>query len=172
MNELLILYLLTKSKTTMYGLSKILNKNYGMITKPGFGTLQPALKRLEKQGYILSEKYFTDGGKPYFYYSITSKGSEFFRKKMLEKSSVNPTQSIPLTKIKICCSDILDIPEQKELYQTLKKTLLALKFDAENFLNDSKESSNYSHRLVIDGVVCEYNNLLSLVEGLERASNS
>lgn len=171
MNELLILYLLTKSKSTMYGLSKFLNKNYGMITKPGFGTLQPALKRLEKQGYVSADKYFTEGGKPYYYYSVTTKGTEFFKKKMLEKSSINPTQFLPMAKIKISCSDILTLEEQKELYRIVKNGLLSIKIDAENYINSESSSANGAHRLLVDSIICEYNNLITLVEGLERACN-
>ena len=71
MNEVIILYMLLKSHSTMYGISKNMKKIFGAITKPGFGTIQPALKRMEKQGYVKSDKFYTDGGKPYFYYSIT-----------------------------------------------------------------------------------------------------
>ncbi|MCM1265210.1 MAG: PadR family transcriptional regulator, partial [Candidatus Gastranaerophilales bacterium] len=106
MNELLILYILTKGQSTMYGLSKCLLKNYGCITKPGFGTIQPALKRLEKQGFIKADKFFSEGGKPYFYYSILDNGKEFLRKKLLEKVTTNPIQFYPFAKIKIACSDV------------------------------------------------------------------
>ena len=36
MNELLILYILLNGQSTMYGLSKSLQKYFGAITKPGF----------------------------------------------------------------------------------------------------------------------------------------
>lgn len=171
MNEILILYILNKSQTTMYGLSKTINKIYGSITKPSFGTLQPALKKLEKNKYIFASKFYTDGGKPYFYYSITEYGFQFLKDKLLKNTTLNPTQFISMTKIKLACSDVLDNSEKEIVFKQLKTNLSKLKTEAETAL-DENWTDNFYNRMVLNNTVCEYNNLISLVEGLENAGNS
>lgn len=123
MNEILILYTINKSQTTMYGISKFINKNYGSITKPSFGTLQPALKKLEKNKYIFASKFYTDGGKPSFYYSITEEGKQFLKTKLLKNASTNPSQFLSMTKIKLACCDILDEQEIDNLLTNLRKSV-------------------------------------------------
>ena len=112
MNEIIILYLLSSGQNTMYGIAKTLFKLYGSMTKPSFGTIQPAFKRLENQKFIKSDKFITDGGKPYYYFSITDEGSSFLREKLLSDITENPTQFITEAKIRISCSDILSKEEK------------------------------------------------------------
>ncbi|MCD8378677.1 MAG: PadR family transcriptional regulator [Candidatus Gastranaerophilales bacterium] len=171
MNELILLYLLLKGQCTMYGLSKSLKKNFGSITKPGFGTLQPALKRLEKQGLIKADRFFTEGGKPYYYYSITQNGKGFLKKKILEKPSINPIQFYPCAKIKLACSDILESGEKKDLYSTLKNEAVKIKSETEKNLKSDWTAENYCQKMVLDNTLCEYNNFIALIEGLEHACN-
>lgn len=171
MNEILILYILNKSQTTMYGLSKTINKIYGSITKPSFGTLQPALKKLEKEKYLFTSKFYTDGGKPYFYYSITEHGFQFLKEKLLKNTSLNPTQFLSMTKIKLACCDILEPSEKEIVYKQLKANLSRLKSEAEVALSENWNDNFYT-RMVLDNNICEYNNLINLVEGLENARNS
>lgn len=166
MNEILILYILNKSQTTMYGLSKCINKNYGSITKPSFGTLQPALKKLEEKKYIFSSKFYTEGGKPYFYYSVTEEGLSYLKEKLLKNTSLNPTQFISMTKIKIACADILNDTEKEELFKNLKTGLTKLKTEAEQALSENWPKNTY-HRLVLNNTVCEYKNLIDLIEELK-----
>ena len=171
MNEILILYILNKSQTTMYGLSKTINKIYGSITKPSFGTLQPALKKLEKNKYIFASKFYTDGGKPYFYYSITEHGFQFLKIKLLKNTSLNPSQFLSMVKIKLGCADILETSEKEIMYKQLKTNLTKLKTEAETALSENW-NDNFNCRMVLNNNVCEYNNLITLVEGLEDASRS
>ena len=166
MNEILILYILNKSQTTMYGLSKCINKNYGSITKPSFGTLQPALKKLEGGKYIFSSKFYTEGGKPYFYYSVTEEGLSYLKEKLLKNTSLNPTQFISMTKIKIACADILNDTEKEELFKNLKTGLTKLKTETEQALSENWPKNTY-HRLVLNNTVCEYKNLIDLIEELK-----
>lgn len=172
MTELLILYILTKGQNTMYGLSKSLCKYFGTITKPGFGTIQPALKRLEKKGVIKSDRFFSDGGKPYYYYSIQEDGKNFLKKKIFEKESSNPVKLIQSAKIKIACSDILEKNEKLQLFEYLKTEILKIKFDAENALTSGCLDNNFCHRMITDNIICEYSNFVKLIEGLEHACNS
>lgn len=150
----------------MYGLSKCINKNYGSITKPSFGTLQPALKKLEKKKYIFSSKFYTDGGKPYFYYSVTEEGLSYLKEKLLKNTSTNPTQFVSMTKIKISCSDILNDSEREQLFNMLKTNLLKLKTETEQALSENWTKNTY-HKIVLNNTICEYKNLIDLIEELK-----
>lgn len=156
----------------MYGLAKTLQKNFGSITKPGFGTLQPALKRMEKNNIIKSDKFFTEGGKPYYYYSITDIGKDFLKNKLVEKISNNPTQFLPNSKIKIACSDILENEDKQKLYSMIKNGLLKLKKEAENAIKSEDTNNHFCKKMILDNTICEYKNFITLIEGLEHACNS
>lgn len=171
MNEILVLYILNKSQTTMYGLSKYINKNFGFITKPSFGTLQPILRKLESKKYVFSSKFYTEGGKPYFYYSVNPEGIEYLKEKMMKKMPSNPTQFLSTLRVKLACLDVLNSDDKKKLLHQLKTNLLKLKSECELALKENS-STNFTYRLVLDNSLCEYKNLISLVEGLENACNS
>ena len=171
MNEILVLYILNKSQTTMYGLSKYINKNFGFITKPSFGTLQPILKKLESKKYVFSSKFYTEGGKPYFYYSVNAEGIEYLKEKMMKKMPSNPTQFLSTLRVKLACLDVLNSDDKKKFLSQLKSNLLRLKSESELAIQENSVSS-FTYRLVLDNSLCEYKNLISLVEGLENACNS
>ena len=172
MTEMLILYLLLQGQSTMYALRKSIDKYFGAITRPGLGTIQPALKRLEKQGYIKSDKFFTAGGKPYYYYSITGDGRNALTTEILSDPSLNPVQLYPAAKLKLICSDVLNHDEKLQLYQILKTDLLKIKNHAEDTLNSELYGENYSAKMVMNNLICEYKNTLDLIEGLKNACNN
>ena len=58
MIELLILYKLSKKVLTMYGISKDILNSFSVMTTPSFGTIKPALTRLEKAEFVKSQKTF------------------------------------------------------------------------------------------------------------------
>ena len=52
MIELLIMYVLSSSPHTMYGVLKSILNKFSPYTRPSFGTIKPSLLRLEKKGVI------------------------------------------------------------------------------------------------------------------------
>ena len=76
MIELLILYKLSKKVLTMYGISKDIHEDFSVLTTPSYGTIKPALNRLERSGFVKTQKTMSSGGRPSTYYSITSAGKE------------------------------------------------------------------------------------------------
>ena len=48
MIELLILFVLNRKVLTMYGVSKEIKELFSVLTTPSYGTIKPALTRLEK----------------------------------------------------------------------------------------------------------------------------
>lgn len=167
MIEHLILYELTKKVLTMYGISKEIKKDFSVLTTPSYGTIKPALRRLENSACIRTQKSMSSGGRPSVYYAITKSGQEEFKKLILMQPPENPIQFLPIARIKIVCAENINKQEQKELFSMLK-------MQSENIALDIKklqESSglNFYQKMVFDNLICEYNNFISLLEGLERA---
>ena len=56
MIELLILFELNRKILTMYGVSKEIRAEFSVLTTPSYGTIKPALNRLESGGFIRTQK--------------------------------------------------------------------------------------------------------------------
>ncbi len=172
MIELLILFVLSSSPLTMYGVLKSILAKFSPYTKPSFGTIKPALLRLEKQGIIISSKSISDGGKVSVMYAITPDGLKELKNKILEVDTENPVQFLSNARIQLVCAGFLDMESQQELFKKLERRALLIKSDAESKISDTVISPTYFHRLVLDNTICEYNNFINLLEGLKRGSNS
>lgn len=168
MIELLILYIVSKREFTMYAIQKGIESEFGVYTRPSFGALKPALRRLEFNDFISTRKMMSDGGKLSVYYSITKKGLQELKKLVLEPLSDNPIQFISNAKIKLSCAEFLDYAEKKQLFFNLKSQALSFKLCAENILNDEYTDKNFYQKILLDNSVCEYSNLVTIIEGFEK----
>lgn len=174
MIELMILYILLNHDLTMYAIHKRINENFLAYTSPSFGAVKPALVRLEKQGCITSAKIMSEGGKLSVFYSITKDGVKELRNLLLKPLSQNPLQFLSDARIKLSCISFLDASDSEEVFFDIKSNALLHKVNAEKILADEYTPLTFQQRMVLDNVICEYKNFVSLVEGLEKsnASNS
>lgn len=158
----------------MYGIQKNISDIFGAYTKPSFGAIKPALKRLEASKFIHSKKILSEGGKQSCFYNITPDGLTELKKLILEDLSENPLQFFSNARIKLSCASFLSNEETNSLYLRIKTRALEHKFTAENILNDEYTPLTFHQRVVLDNSICEYQNFISLVETLEKnnASNS
>ena len=163
MIELLILYVLLKKDLTMYAVQKHIEDNFAPYTKPSFGALKPALRRLETKECISSRKMMSDGGKLSVFYSLTKKGKEELKRLLLEDLSDNPLQFLSNARVKLSCADVLDADEKKRLFFSIKSLAMQFKCDAQNILGDE-----YNQKIILDNAVCEFSNFITIVEGLEK----
>jgi len=170
MIELLILYELTNKVLTMYGISREIKKNFSVLTMPSFGTIKPALKRLEKNGAIITQKTMSPGGRPSVYYSITNDGNTMLKDLLLDNPSSNPIHFLSLARIKITCSSILSNEDQLRLYDTLKQKAEIIVIEIKNMV--IVETLNFQSKIVFDNLICEYKNIISMLEGLIHASKN
>ena len=108
MIELLILYELSKKVLTMYGISKEIRAEFSVLTTPSYGTIKPALNRLEKAGCVKSQKTMSLGGRPSTYYSLTEKGKDELKNLLLAQPVENPIQFLPTARVKLVCADVLN----------------------------------------------------------------
>lgn len=167
MIELLILYKLSKKVLTMYGISKDILNSFSVMTTPSFGTIKPALTRLEKAEFVKSQKTLSAGGRPSVYYSITQTGLKELNRLILAEVQDNPVQFLTTARIRLSCAEILNKEEQLILFKLLKLKSESIIIDIKNILHN--ENLDFYKKMVMDNLLCEYNNLNSLLEGFERA---
>lgn len=168
MIELLILYVLTRREFTMYAISKEIASHFGVYTRPSFGALKPALRKLISDGFLEARKSMSDGGKLSVYYSITKEGQKELRRLIQTKLSSNPLQFITNAKIKLSMADLLTKEERVELFLHLKTLAVEFKQSAENILNNEYTEKNFYQRILLDNSSVQYSNLITIIEGFEK----
>lgn len=174
MIELLILYVILKRDYTMYAIQKRIEENFAPFAKPSFGALKPALTRLEEKGCLTARKMMSDGGKLSVYYEISNNGINELKRLILENYSDNPTQFLSNARIKISCAACLNSEEKDRLFFATKTRAMQFKNLAKNILSDEFNQTDFYQKVILDNTVCELNNFISIVEGLEKdnAGNS
>ena len=170
MIELLILYKLSKKVLTMYGISKDIHDSFSVLTTPSFGTIKPALTRLEKSEFVKSQKTLSAGGRPSVYYSVTQNGLKELKRLMLSPLNENPIQFLTIARVRISCAEMLNKEEQQEMFKLLKQKAETISIDTTNIIKNRE--LDFYQKMVFDNLLCEYKNLISLLEGLERASKN
>ena len=123
MIEIAILYVLNKYDSTIYRISKIIDELFFAYLKSSSGTINPALKRLEKLGCVEYNKKMSDGGMLSKIYSITPTGKKHLVDLLLSFNSTNPFYVVNDSKIAIFCSDILSINETIEFKENMLNIL-------------------------------------------------
>lgn len=167
MIELLILFELNKKVLTMYGVSKEIRGDFSVLTTPSYGTIKPALRRLEAGGFVKTQKTMSSGGRPSTYYSITKEGNDELKHLILEPPLENPIQFLPMARVKLACADILDTESQIKLINALKTKAEMIIADTNNIM--TFKDLSYYPKMVFDNLICEYKNFISLLEGFKNA---
>ncbi len=168
MIELLILNALQKRELTMYAISKNILENFAAFTKPSFGALKPALRRLERDGFLSLRKTMSDGGKLSVFYTITQGGREELVRLLLEPLSENPLQFLSNARIKLSCAHALTPDEKKKLFVNAKSLANLHKTAAETALDNEYNPLDFYQKIILDNAICEYKNFMHLIEGLEK----
>ena len=169
MIELLILFELNKKVLTMYGVSKEILGNFSVLTTPSFGTIKPALKRLEAGGFVKTQKTISNGGRPSVYYSITKEGINELRRLIMEPPLENPIHFLTMARIKLFCADILDNELKYKMFKDLKIKAETILADTKNLMT-FKDLSFYP-KMVFENLICEYKNFIMLLEEFENAGS-
>ncbi|MDD3013939.1 MAG: PadR family transcriptional regulator [Candidatus Gastranaerophilales bacterium] len=132
MIELLILQVLLDEKFTIYKIKQRIEKKYGFFLNISFGSIHPAVKRLENQKCIYAKKSVTEGGQRSSVYSITDSGKAYFIKLMLDDLPDNPSIAKQLINIKLLSFNKLE-----------DKQKIKVKDSIINYLEMKKTASNY-----------------------------
>ena len=136
MFEILILYVLNRYDATIYRVGKIINELFFAYVKSGAGTVNPALKRLEKIGCVTCSDKMSDGGMLSKIYSITPEGKKHLIDLLLSFNSSNPCSIANDAKIAISCCDILSLSETIEFKENMKNVLELHKIQLEKNLQN------------------------------------
>ena len=166
MIELLILYLLNKYQLTMYGVQKKIAEVFAIYTQPGFGTIKPALVRLEEKGFIISRKTISEGGRPSVFYAITPTGMEELKRLVVARTSDNPVKFLNTARVKLICAELLPPEHQLKLIEQLSTKANSIYSKAKNLLEVSE--NEFYYKMVTDNIVQEYKNFISLLEGMKN----
>lgn len=158
---------LNRHVLTMYGISKEIHATFSVLTTPSYGTIKPALTRLQNGGFIKSRKVMSEGGRPSCYYSITNEGIEELKRLIMAPPLENPIQFFTSARIKLACAECLETKEQVQMLRQLKLKAENILIDTQNIMKE-KDFSFYP-KMVFDNLTCEYKNFISLLEGFEHA---
>lgn len=142
MIEIMILYVLNKYDVSIYRLQKIIDEYFFAYIKTSLGTLQPALKRLEKLGCVGFVENMSDGGMKTKTCMITPEGKTHLIHLLLNWENKNPYHVLTEAKIALYCSDILSINEMLEFKENLRNYLELYKIKLEKGLNNEYISLN------------------------------
>lgn len=170
MIELLILFVLQNKVRTMYGISKEIYNTFSILTTPSFGTIQPALKRLLDAGFLNAKKELSEGGRRSIYYSITKDGLDELKRMLMLPPLENPINFLTTARIKLYCTNLLTPDEGKVLFKSLKLKAQSILIDTENQIKS--KNTDFYQRMILDNLICEYKNFITLLEGFEHAGNN
>ena len=168
MIDLMILFVLLNRDLTMYSVQKRIFEKFGCFSKPSFGALKPALVRLEKNKYITSSKVMSEGGKLSVFYAVTKDGISNLKNLLVKPLSDNPLQFMSDARVKLCCCSALDTPERKTMLEELKSSAYFHLLNTEKILSDEYTPVDFYQKIVLDNTLCEYKNLISMIEGFEK----
>jgi len=163
MTEILILYILNKYDCTIYKIIKLIDEIFFAFIKTSAGSVNPALKRLEKLSCVEFSSKMSDGGMMSKTYSITPIGKKHLIDLLLTCSISNPAHILNEAKMLIYCSNILSINELIEFKNNLKNVLELYKIKLERGLNDEYNERNDIQKQTIKITLSETEELLKLL---------
>lgn len=153
MIEAVILYILNKYDATIYRVAKIIDEFFFAYLKSSSGTINPALKRLEKLGCVEYKEKMSDGGMLSKIYSITPEGKKHLKELLLSFNSVNPYHVVNEANIAIYCSDILSVSEYNEFKENMLNNLELYKIRLEKGLKNEYITLKENQKQTIEAVL-------------------
>lgn len=150
----------------MYGVQKKISEDFAIYTKPGFGTIKPALVRLENKGFVISRKSISEGGRVSVFYAITPNGMDELKRLIVSRTSDNPVKFLNTARIKLICSSLLSNEEQVKLIEQLSLKANSIYTKSKKLLD--KAENDFYYNMVTDNIVQEYKNFISLLEGMKN----
>ncbi|MDD3150567.1 MAG: PadR family transcriptional regulator [Candidatus Gastranaerophilales bacterium] len=165
MIEFLILTILIKSSNSIYGIKTEIEKNFFAFLNISFGSLHPAIKKLERKEYVKTRKAISKGGQRCYTYSITKAGKQYFEDLMVTKLPKNPSIASKLIMLKIFSLDKFEKNIQEEIKTKIKKYLELKKIELQNKTNKD-ENLSYSEKAVLNHEISRLNSDINWIESL------
>lgn len=112
MLDIAILYILLSGPQNIYSVRKLILSLFAIYIKPSFGSLHPAMKRLESAGYVKCENTVTMGGQPKSTFTITVEGKKHFSELLKEEFPANIAQAKQMCDMKLLMLSSTDESEK------------------------------------------------------------
>jgi DNA-binding PadR family transcriptional regulator len=148
MIDLLVLSILIDNKKNIYEIKQEIDRSFFLFLKSSFGSLHPALKRLENYGCVTAKNKLSSGGQKKSVYSITDKGRGYFESLMLKDLPVNPLTAIPIINVKLIVLSKINPENQKKIIKSMVKYLEIYENSGKNFLKDNEEADNFAQKFI------------------------
>ncbi|OGI24795.1 MAG: hypothetical protein A2287_03090 [Candidatus Melainabacteria bacterium RIFOXYA12_FULL_32_12] len=165
MIELLILTILLDNKSSIYGIKQKIENKFSAFFKISFGSIYPALKKLEKNKYVTVKTQLSPGGQKKSTYSITNEGKEYFQVLMLEVLPENPALASQLINIKLIALPKIEVTLQQQATNTIIEHLEHNKANIEILLNNPENNKDKFQKKFL-----EYN-LIKTLEDIKWISS-
>ncbi len=147
MIELLVLIVLFKESSTIYGVKRKIDKRFFLFFKLSFGSIHPALKRLEKDNYVELKNTLTIGGQKKSIYSITEAGKNRLFELMVSDLPENPALANQLIIVKLMFLHKLPDESRHIVINSLSDYILSCKNKTEESIKheeiESKEEEDF-----------------------------
>lgn len=127
MNEVMVLYILSRFDTTIYGVMKYIGEMFFAFSRTSSGTINPTIKKLEKEGYVKISTNMSSGGLESKICTITLSGRKYLQELLMSFDISNPSLILNHAKIAICCCDVLSSENKTEFFENLKNQILLYK---------------------------------------------
>lgn len=164
MTEILILYILSKYDATIYKIRKLIGEKFFMFSVLSFGTITPALKRLEELSCVEFDTKMTDGGLVTKTYKITPFGLKYLKSIITGVEFKNKLNMLNKISILICVSDILEDEEKINLFNDCKNRLLLLRADINNAVENPYNMYTELQKNVINANLSAVDKLLGEIQ--------
>ena len=163
MIEIVILYVLNKYDATIYRLGKMIDELFFGYLKTSTGTINPALKRLEKLSCVEYSEKMSEGGMLSKIYSITPAGKKHLAQLLQRIEFNNPYHITNDAKIALYCSDVLSINELLSFKNNLRNYLELYKIKLERGLENEYISLTQIQKQTVKITLEEINGLIDLL---------
>lgn len=148
MIELLILLVLLENKCSIYRIRQKIEDSFSLFLKVSFGSIYPALKKLEKNKYVTVKTELSSGGQRKSLYTITEAGKEYFKQLMTADMPDNPSIANQILDIKMMALNKIESDYQKTTVNSILQYLQHQKINAENSLEKIDTENKIAKRLV------------------------
>jgi DNA-binding PadR family transcriptional regulator len=121
MTELLVLAILLKEKCTIYKIRQKIRESFSIFLGASFGSIHPALKKLEENGHVKVSKKMSSNGQKSSIYSITDSGKKYFEELMLADITESTLYASQLINIKIMLLEKIEKSMHQKILANIKR---------------------------------------------------
>lgn len=163
MIEIVILYVLNRYDGSIYRIQKVIDELFFPYLKTSSGTVNPAIKRLEKMGCVDCHDKMSEGGMLTKIYSINQTGKKHLTELLQTITFTNPYYVVNDAKIALFCSSVLSVNELLTFKENLLNNLELYKIKLERGLKNEYIELDNIQKQVVEMTLSDVNGLIKLL---------